>query len=127
MKSLISALLLSLSMVTHAFAGEAFTQERFDALQADGKTVLVDVSADWCSTCKKQNAIINSWLSNNPDKELHVLRVDFDTQKELVTHFRAPRQSTLLLYKNNQQLWFSVAETSEEVITAAIEQALISK
>lgn len=127
MKSLVSALLLSLSLVTHAFAGETFTQERFDGLQAEGKTVLVDVSADWCSTCKKQNEIISSWLSNNPDKALHVLKVDFDTQKDLVTHFRAPRQSTLLLYKNNQQLWFSVAETSEEVITAAIEKALISK
>ena len=127
MKSLMSALLLSLSLVAHAFAGEAFTQERFDGLQADGKTVLVDVSADWCPTCKKQDAIIKAWLSNNPDKELHVLKVDFDTQKDLVTHFRAPRQSTLLLYKNNQQLWFSVAETRDEVITAAIEQALISQ
>lgn len=127
MKSLMSALLLSLSLVAHAFAGEAFTQERFDALQADGKTVLVDVAADWCPTCKKQEAIIKAWLGNNPDKELHVLRVDFDTQKELVTHFRAPRQSTLLLYKNNQQLWFSVAETRHEVITAAIEQALASR
>jgi thiol-disulfide isomerase/thioredoxin len=127
MKSLMSALLLSLSLVAQAFAGEAFTQERFDSLQADGKTVLVDVAADWCPTCKKQETIIKAWLSNNPDKELHVLRVDFDTQKDLVTHFRAPRQSTLLLYKNNQQLWFSVAETRDEVITAAIEQALASR
>jgi thiol-disulfide isomerase/thioredoxin len=113
--------------MTQAFASEAFTWERFDSLQAEGKTVLVDVAADWCPTCRKQETVIKNWQADNPEQDLPVLRVDFDTQKDLVTHFRAPRQSTLLIYRNNQQLWFSVAETRAEVIATAIEKALASR
>ena len=86
--------------------------------------MLVDVNAPLCPTCKKQGAIINSWIEQHPDKTLHVLAVDFDSRKDLVAQFRAPRQSTLLLYKDGEQLWFSVAETRESVISAAIEQGL---
>jgi len=36
---------------------------------------------------------------------------------------RAPRQSTLLLYKGETQFWYSVAETREDVIFEAINRA----
>jgi hypothetical protein len=49
--------------------------------------------------------------------------VDYDEQKEWVTHFRAPRQSTLLLYKGKEQLWFSVAETNKSKIFTQLKQA----
>ncbi len=34
---------------------EAFTQERFEALQAEGALILLDVFASWCPTCAKPN------------------------------------------------------------------------
>ncbi|EPV3035044.1 thioredoxin family protein [Pseudomonas aeruginosa] len=124
MKRLFSALLISFALIGQANAGEPYSQERFDNLQATGDLVLVDINAPWCPTCKKQGEIINRWIEQNPDKSLHVLEVDFDSRKDLVAQFRAPRQSTLLLYKHGEQLWFSVAETRESVISAAIEQGL---
>lgn len=124
MKRLFAALFIGFAVVGQAIAGEPYSQERFDNLQAAGELVLVDVNAPWCPTCKKQGAIINSWIEQNPDKTLHVLEVDFDSRKDLVAQFRAPRQSTLLLYKGGEQLWFSVAETRESVISAAIKQGL---
>ena len=122
MKRLFSALLVSFALIGHAFAAEPYSQERFDNLKATDELVLVDITAPWCPTCKKQGEIISSWVKQNPDKTLHVLEVDFDSRKDLVAQFRAPRQSTLLLYKGGEQLWFSVAETRESVISAAIEQ-----
>lgn len=112
--------------VNFAYALEKvkFTQERFDALQKAGEVVLVDVFATWCPTCKKQQAAIESYRSNNPDKTFYVLEVDFDSQKEFVKQFRAPRQSTLLLYKGDKQFWFSVAETRPEVIAAELDKAI---
>lgn len=53
---------------------------------------------------------------------LHILEVNFDQDKAAVKRFRAPRQSTLLLYRGEEQLWFSVAETRQEAIFAAINQ-----
>ncbi|NNA68242.1 MULTISPECIES: thioredoxin family protein [Pseudomonas] len=127
MKKIFSALIVMFAMVGQVFASEPYSQERFDKLQASGELVLVDVNAPWCPTCKKQKQIINQWIEQNPDKTLHVLDVDFDTRKDLVAQFRAPRQSTLLLYKGNKQVWFSVAETRGPVIGAAIEQGFSAR
>jgi thioredoxin 1 len=55
-----------------------------------------------------------------PDSGLHIMRIDFDTQKEWVTHFRAPRQATLILFDGEERTWFSVAESRRNVIFEAL-------
>lgn len=114
--------ILSLSII--AANKEAFTQERFETLQAAGKVILVDVYATWCPTCKKQQQALGRFQAENPDAEFHLLVVDFDKDKEWVRHFRAPRQSTLLLYVGDKQHWFSVAETRYDVIAQEITKAI---
>lgn len=104
-------------------AGEPFSQARFEALQEQGALVLIDVAADWCPTCAKQSKVVQGYREARPEVPLHVLRVDFDAQKEWVRHFKAPRQSTLILYRGGEQVWFSVAETDPTVISAAIDAA----
>ncbi|WP_444943521.1 thioredoxin family protein [Microbulbifer sp. ZKSA006] len=106
-------LLLSVPLVS---AGERFSEMRFKELQAAKQPVLIDVRADWCPTCKKQSVILAQFQKENPQCGLTVLDVNFDQQKEWVKHFRAPRQSTLLLYLGEQQVWFSIAETRADVI-----------
>lgn len=108
---------------TQQAAPEPFTAARFEALQADNALILVDVAATWCPTCKAQKAVIDAFRQQHPEIGLHVLTVDFDTQKEWVKHFKAPRQSTLLVYKGTEQRWFAVAETREDVITTALLEA----
>jgi thiol-disulfide isomerase/thioredoxin len=99
---------------------EAFTEERFETLQAAGELVLVSVHADWCGTCARQADILSEFPEKNPDTELYILVVDFDKQKDWVRHFGAPSQSTLVLFKGDERMWFSVGETSEEKIVAPI-------
>lgn len=102
---------------------KTFTPETFKQLQSEGKMILVDIYADWCSTCKKQQKAIKQYFEKHPERELHVLVVDFDKQKEMVAMLGAPRQSTLLLFKGNKQFWYSVAESRYEVIAEKIEYA----
>lgn len=104
-------------------ASEPFSEARFKALQEEGQLVMVDVSADWCSTCRRQHTAISSVREKHPELKLHVLSVDFDKQKEWVRFFKAPRQSTLILFKGTQQHWFAVAEVREEVILAELQKA----
>lgn len=118
---ILATLALGFSLPTLAVENEAFTQQRFEQLQAEGAQVLVDISAPWCPDCKKQQEILSEYQAANPDSGLHVLAVDFDTQKEWVTHFKAPRQSTLILFKGTEQVWFSVAETRKEQIFTALD------
>lgn len=99
---------------------QSFTEEVFRQAQADGKLILIDVYAPWCPTCRKQHAVLNDYLIANPQSELLVLEVDFDNQKDWVTYFKAPRQSTLVLYRGEEQLWLTVAQTKEKDVFAAI-------
>lgn len=123
-KIIATALFIIPFSVANALEKESFTQERFDELTANGEVVLVDIFATWCPTCAKQREVLEAYQAANPNSELHILEVDFDDQKDVVRQFRAPRQSTLYLYKGEEQVWFSVAETSADVITGEIAKAL---
>ncbi len=107
-----------------ALEKEPYSHARFEALQAEGKVVLIDVYATWCSTCAKQQTVLEGYRKANPDKKFTILEIDFDKNKDLVRHFRAPRQSTLLIYKGKEQFWFSVAETRPDVIAAELDKAI---
>lgn len=116
-------MLLALPFNANAIEHESYTPERFKVLRAAGEVVLLDVYADWCPTCAKQELALEKYISSNPDKKLYILRIDFDKQKDFVKQVRAPRQSTLLLYKGQKQFWYSVAEVRYEVIEAEINKA----
>lgn len=120
-------MLLALPFSAVALEKEPFSEDRFDELRAAGEVVLVDVFADWCPTCKRQQEALAQYRADNPGKRFHILVVDFDDDKQWVRHFRAPRQSTLLLYSGEEQFWFSVAETRSEVIARELDKAFAAQ
>lgn len=122
-KSVLAALLLTASSAVAALDKLPFDEARFAELQRAGEVVLVDIYAPWCKTCQKQQEIVARWAEENPGRKFTVLAVDFDDDKASVTRFKAPRQSTLVLFKGETQQWFSVAETRYEVVAAALDQA----
>lgn len=115
--------LLLVAAAAQAQEKEPFTEARFAALQKQDALVLIDVHATWCPTCAKQGEVLAAYQQAHPDVDLTILNVDFDDQKEWVTHFKAPRQSTLILYRGDERLWFSVAETDRERIFETINKA----
>lgn len=123
--TLMSVVIIVLSSTAHsAVTKEHFTEARYNELRESGAVFLVDVYATWCPVCAKQQDVLVTYGKNNPELNLAVLVVDYDTDKEWVRHFRAPRQSTLLLYAGEEQLWFSVAETNYDVIANQLNKAL---
>lgn len=123
MKKVIAACFIALLSFSASAQKQPFNESLYQQYQESGTVFLVDVFATWCPTCKKQSQIIDQYFAENPDSKIRVLVVDYDDQKEWVTHFRAPRQSTLLLYKGKEQLWFSVAETNKSKIFTQLKQA----
>lgn len=123
------ATLFALLLAGSAWALEKqpYTPERFAQLQAQNALVLIDVHADWCPTCAKQQKILADYVAQHPQVELHILVVDYDKDRQYVRALRAPRQSTLLLYKGDKQFWYSVAETREDVVFDAINRAAAFK
>lgn len=88
------------------------TEVEFNQLQKEGKSILVVVHAPWCPTCRAQAPIINELLSENEFKEIIALRVDFDSQKDILKKLNVSKQSTLILFKGGKEVARSIGDTS---------------
>ncbi len=104
-----------------SFQKQSFDKATYDQMMVDGKPVLIDVYASWCPTCERQQWILQDYFESNPESKLTVMVVDFDDDKKWVSYFKAPRQSTLLLFNKGERVWFSVAETRKRVIFDALD------
>ena len=95
---------------------------------AAGETVLVDFAASWCSTCKRQERVINELRAANPafDENISFIKVDWDQfgSHEVATSRKVPRRSTLLLLRGDEELGRIVAGTNSDEIKALLELAL---
>ena len=117
-------LVLSLSVGAAHAAGQPYDQATFDALQKQGKPILVMIHADWCPVCRAQAPIVEKLLKEKDFRGITALRVDFDSQKPIVRKFRAVRQSTLIVFKGGKELARSLGDTSEPGIMALLMNTL---
>ncbi len=101
-----------------------FTQAAFDAAQAAGKSVIVEVSAPWCPTCKAQAPIIKSMKTKPEFSGVTVLEVDFDSQKDVLQKLKVQMQSTLIAFKGKTETARSVGETKAVEIEKLFKSAI---
>lgn len=101
-----------------------FSAEAFKAAQASGGSILVEIHADWCPTCKAQKPILDKLTSDTKFKDLKIFRVDFDAMKPVVKQFGAQMQSTLIVFKGTAEQGRSVGDTKEASIEALLDKSL---
>lgn len=104
-----------------ANAGQPFDAKAFQASQAAGKSILVDVSAPWCPTCKQQKPIVQQIEKEHPD--LVVYDVDFDGAKDVLKRFRVQYQSTLIVFKGSKEVARSTGETDPAPLRGLVAKA----
>jgi thiol-disulfide isomerase/thioredoxin len=109
----IGLVLTSAIFSTSVFAALSnYTEVEFNQLQKEGKSILVVVHATWCPTCRAQAPVINELLSENEFKEINALRVDFDSQKNILKKLNVSKQSTLIIFKGGKEVARSTGDTS---------------
>ncbi len=101
-----------------------FTEQAFKAAEAQGKPILVDISATWCPTCARQKPIIERLSADPRFIDLLILHVDFDTQKDVVRAMGARMQSTLVVFHGASLNGVSVGDTDPSSIEALLDKAL---
>ena len=101
-----------------------FTQEALSAAQQAGKSVLVNVHASWCPTCKAQKAAIEELGAKAEFKDIVVLEIDFDKQKDEWKALGAQARSTLIAFKGDKETGRLVGDTKKESIEALLKGAL---
>lgn len=93
-----------------------------------GKTVFLDFTASWCSTCAAQARVLEALKAENPAYEdaIVFIDVDWDTygRSDLVRDLNIPRRSTLVVLRGDAELGRIVAGTGREEIQALMDTAL---
>lgn len=101
----------------------AFDQKAFDAAQAANKPIVIAVHADWCPTCKVQKPIMDSLAKAPEYKDLVILIVDFDKQKDVLKTLQVQKQSTLIALRGKVEKDRSAGVTNEADIKALFQKA----
>jgi len=105
-----------------------FDKGLFDKAQSDGKMVIVSSWIKYCASCAGQMKILK-----NAKKEGKLSDIKFDnieyfafdvTNEEIADLFKVQYQTTLLIFKNNEEIYRSVGETTKDLIYDAIKSSI---
>ena len=112
--------LLGLSAGVHA--AQPYNAGAFQQAQKAGKTVLLHVTAPWCSTCRAQHPVIASIKKAKP--KLVVYTIDYDSSKDLLRQLRVQSQSTLIVFKGANETGRIVGDSQRDSIASLLDKAL---
>ena len=98
-----------------------FTKELFDKAQSDGKVVIVSSWVKYCSSCASQMKVLDK--AKNDFNNIEYFKFDV-RNKEIADLFNVQYQTTLLIFKNNKEVYRSIGETSREAIYKAIKSSI---
>ena len=98
-----------------------FNKELFDKAQSDGKVVVVSSWIKYCSSCASQMEVLNKAKNDFENIEFLTFEV---TKKEIANLLNVQYQTTLLIFKNNKEVYRSIGETSREAIYKAIKSSI---
>ena len=129
MKKFLIFVFCTFGFITNAMEKETtFNQELFDKAQSDGKIVIVSSWIKYCSSCASQMKVLKKAKNEGELSDIKFNNIEyfsFDvTNKEISNIFKVEYQTTLLIFKNNEEIYRSIGETSKEEIYKAIESSI---
>ena len=98
-----------------------FSKELFDKAQSNGKVVVVSSWVKYCSSCASQMKVLNN--AKNEFDNIEYLTFEI-ADKEISKLLNVQYQTTLLIFKNNKEVYRSIGETSRDAIYKAIESSI---
>ena len=122
MRKILLFVLLTLALNANAMEKETtFNRELFQKAQSDGKIVIVSSWIKYCTSCASQMKILNK--AKNDFENIEYFTFDV-TNEEIAKLFNVQYQTTLLIFKNNQEVYRSIGETSKNLIYKAIKSSI---
>ena len=97
--------------------------EEFDRFQNEGKLMLVDYWAPWCSYCRRIGPAYEK-VAEQYENKLVVAKVNIDDAPQLAHDEQIEVIPTLILYRGEKPLGFIVAPESKAQIDAFIQESL---
>ena len=94
-----------------------FDQQKFKKALSDGKVVVVSSWIKYCYSCASQMKVLKEAKNDFDNIEYFA----FDVTNENISNlFNVQYQSTLLIFKDNKEVYRSIGETTQKEIYKAI-------
>ena len=94
-----------------------FDQQQFKKALSDGKVVVVSSWIKYCYSCASQMKVLKEAKKDFDNIEYFAFDV---TNKNISNFFNVQYQSTLLIFKDNKEVYRSIGETTQKEIYKAI-------
>ena len=105
-----------------------FNKELFDKAQSEGKVVVISSWIKYCSSCAGQMKILNKAKNEGKLSDIKFDNIEYFsfevTNQEISKLLNVKYQTTLLIFKNNDEVYRSVGETTKDLIYKAIKSSI---
>ena len=118
MKKFLVFICFVLAFSTKAIGKETtYSKELFDKALSEGKVVVVSSWIKYCTSCASQMKVLEKAKNDFDNMEYFAFDV---TNKEISQFFNVQYQTTLLIFKDNKEVYRSIGETTKELIYEAL-------
>ena len=105
-----------------------FDKELFNKAQLEGKIVVVSSWIKYCSSCANQMKVLQKAKKEGELSDIKFDNIEyftFDiTNKKIANLFNVKYQTTLLIFKGDQEIYRSIGETTENLIYEALKASI---
>ena len=120
-KILIFLFCIFVSNISSAEKITTFNKEMFTKAQSEGKVVVVSSWIKYCSSCASQMKVLNKLNDELENIEYFTFEV---TNKEIAELLDVQYQTTLLIFKDNKEVYRSIGVTNRDAIFKAIKSSI---
>ena len=122
MKKFLIFICFVLAFSTKAIGKETtYSKELFDKALTEGKVVVVSSWIKYCTSCASQMKVLEKAKNDFDNIEYFAFDV---TNKEISKFFNVQYQTTLLIFKDNKEVYRSIGETTKELIYDALKSSI---
>ena len=122
MKKFLVFICFVLAFSTKAIGKETtYSKELFDKALSEGKVVVVSSWIKYCTSCASQMKVLEKAKNDFDNMEYFAFDV---TNKEIAKFFNVQYQTTLLIFKDNEEVYRSIGETTKELIYDALKSSI---
>ena len=129
MKKIFISFLFLVTLNANAMEKETtFNEKLFNKAQSEGKVIIISSWIKYCSSCAGQMKILNKAKKDGKLNDIEFENIEyfsFDvTNRNIADLFNVQYQTTLIIFKNNEEVYRSLGETTKDLLYEAIKSSI---
>ena len=129
MKKIFISFLFFITLNANAMEKETtFNQNLFNKAQSEGKVIIISSWIKYCSSCLGQMKILQKAKNDGKLNDIEFDNIEyfsFDvTNRNIADLFNVQYQTTLIIFKNKEEVYRSLGETTKNLLYEAIKSSI---